>query len=475
MSNPVKLAFKAEMATARAARLTGDLELAVHHLERAHIIGQRYFFAHLITHLHMLRIAARRAQFREIGGQLTRLLAVGPGYLSGWVPVGNPGSARVSAIKPMPVPDDLQVHFKGYSLKREMGIWAALFVLVALTAAGLALLRHANGVAAVEQAWKTTKVARLADFGSTKSLEIIPLVNWHAQSGKFKTEAGVSYLVKTDRNTILFDVGWNALREDPSPLQHNMRELGVALSHVDTIFLSHAHRDHTGGQDWVDANTFSLGKAQVDLRGKRVFAPVPLTYPGVAVTTIAHPAPLLPGVASTGPIARRLFMGLVEEQALVINVEGKGLVVIVGCGHQTLPKLVKRLEEAFGVPVYGLVGDVHYPVPQGRLFAGGLDLQKRFASGNGFFSPITIDDINADMALLEKKKLGILALGSHDTSDEAIVHAERRFGDAFHRVSVGTPIRIGHRSKSMPLTSSSRPLIGAAEGRQLTIPYDAHF
>ncbi|WP_181373211.1 MBL fold metallo-hydrolase [Massilia glaciei] len=266
-----------------------------------------------------------------------------------------------------------------------------------------------------------------------------------AHSKRFKTEAGASYLIKTDRNTILFDVGWNALREEPSPLQHNLRELGVALSEVDTIFLSHAHRDHTGGEDWVKANTFSLGNAQVDLRGKRVFAPVPLSYPGVAVTTIGHPAALLAGVASTGPIARKLFMGAIAEQALVINVEGKGLVVIVGCGHQTLPKLVKRLEDAFGAPLHGLVGDVYYPVPAGRLFAGGLDLQKRFASGDGFFSPITVDDINADLALLAQKKIGILALGTHDTSDEAIGYAERRFGDAFRRVSVGTPIRIGRR------------------------------
>jgi 7,8-dihydropterin-6-yl-methyl-4-(beta-D-ribofuranosyl)aminobenzene 5'-phosphate synthase len=123
-------------------------------------------------------------------------------------------------------------------------------------------------------------------------------------------------------------------------------------------------------------------------------------------------------------------------------VEGKGLVVIVGCGHQTIPKLVQRVEESFGAPLYGVVGDVHFPVPKGRLFAGGLDLQKRFASGEGLLSPISAEDISADLALLERKKISLLALGTHDTSDEAINDAERRFGGAFRRVQIGTPIRL---------------------------------
>lgn len=94
-------------------------------------------------------------------------------------------------------------------------------------------------------------------------------------------------------------------------------------------------------------------------------------------------------------------------------------------------------------PLYGVVGDVHYPVPHGRLFAAGLDLQKRFASGRGFFSPITEGDIESDLAMLAQKRIGLLAFGSHDTSDEALKTVERRFGPAFRRVSVGAPIRGG--------------------------------
>lgn len=140
MPHPVKQAFKAEMARASAARKRGASDLEMNHLERAHIIGQRYFFAHLSTHMRMLRLGMQRSDLREVRGQFARLLAVLPGYVFGWVPVGNPGSARVSPVKPMPLPEDLKVHFEHYSLKREIGLRALLLVACALAALGIASL-----------------------------------------------------------------------------------------------------------------------------------------------------------------------------------------------------------------------------------------------------------------------------------------------------------------------------------------------
>ncbi len=140
MSNSIRRAFWAEMSVAHAARQSGSWDLAVHHLERAHIIGQRFFFAHLATHVQMLRIAIARRQAGEFVGQLTRLLAVLPGYLSGWVPLGNPGSARVSPVKPMPIPEDLRVHFEQYSLQREIGLRAVFWILIISAQAAVQVL-----------------------------------------------------------------------------------------------------------------------------------------------------------------------------------------------------------------------------------------------------------------------------------------------------------------------------------------------
>jgi hypothetical protein len=41
-------------------------------------------------------------------GQLLRLVVAGPGSLTGRYPVGNTGGADVSALAPMPIPEDLR-------------------------------------------------------------------------------------------------------------------------------------------------------------------------------------------------------------------------------------------------------------------------------------------------------------------------------------------------------------------------------
>ena len=59
---------------------------------------------------------------------------------------------------------------------------------------------------------------RLPSIGSTRGLEILPLVDWLTASPQLRGEAGVSYLVRTDGHTVLFDVGGNFQEEDLSPL-----------------------------------------------------------------------------------------------------------------------------------------------------------------------------------------------------------------------------------------------------------------
>lgn len=118
--------FRHEMQLSRQAHQRGDTAASLYHLERAHIVGQRFFWPHLMTHLWMLRFALQQTDVRETIGQLTRILAVPLGYLSGWVPVGNTGGANVSPIQPMPIPEDLKPCFEGYSLTREIGVRVAV-------------------------------------------------------------------------------------------------------------------------------------------------------------------------------------------------------------------------------------------------------------------------------------------------------------------------------------------------------------
>lgn len=107
MSEAVRAAYATEMRLASDARRAGDLATAFAHLERAHILGQRRTWRHLRSHLGMLRIGWKRRDVREVAGQFARLVAAAL-FSRIWVPVGNTGGANVSAMRPMPVPDDLR-------------------------------------------------------------------------------------------------------------------------------------------------------------------------------------------------------------------------------------------------------------------------------------------------------------------------------------------------------------------------------
>ena len=330
----------------------------------------------------------------------------------------------------------------GIGRRKPIGFAVLLITaLVAIALAGLVWLqlRTSWGAAEVDREWQATRFEAVRDLGSTRRLEITPLVNWHAGPG-LSTEAGVSYLVRTDRLTILFDVGWNEHGRSPSPLQLNLARLGVDPRAIDAVFLSHAHRDHVGGSEWEATNTFALGSPRMDLTGRMVWAPKPMQYPGAQVIVSTDPRRLAPAIATTGTIARQLAIGRVEEQALIVNVEGRGLVAIVGCGHQTVPKLLQRMRSSFPQPLFGIVGDLHYPVPAGRLSRFGIDLQRRLASRSGPLLPIGMKDVERELGLLQAQRLGLLALGGHDTSDEVLALAARRFGGRFRPVTVGRTI-----------------------------------
>ena len=79
------------------------------HLERAHILGQPYPFAHSFIHWKMLLFGIKTKNSKEIIGQIPRLIFGGVKSLVGKIPVGNTGGANVPPLHPMEIPEDLLI------------------------------------------------------------------------------------------------------------------------------------------------------------------------------------------------------------------------------------------------------------------------------------------------------------------------------------------------------------------------------
>lgn len=85
-----------------------NLQNAWYHLERAHIIGQKYPYEHTLVHWKMLKFGLKIKSSKEVIGQIPRLLVGGVKSFVGHIPVGNTGGANVPPLKPMEIPKDLQ-------------------------------------------------------------------------------------------------------------------------------------------------------------------------------------------------------------------------------------------------------------------------------------------------------------------------------------------------------------------------------
>jgi 7,8-dihydropterin-6-yl-methyl-4-(beta-D-ribofuranosyl)aminobenzene 5'-phosphate synthase len=320
--------------------------------------------------------------------------------------------------------------------------WAAAGVTKArATAAFLRDRRLLDQEWEAEQAASDHEAARPAairGLGTAKTLSILPLVEFYPSAPRLAGEPGVSYLITVDGKKILFDVGRNVQEEHPSPLLRNMEALGFSPDDIDAIFISHCHLDHVGGIGEMRRRTFSLSSQSVDLTGKTAYLPAAMTHPSADVAVVTGPRKLAEGVASTGPITRAIWlMGPIAEQALLVDVEGKGVVMIVGCGHPLLSRLVTRAQAVTGRPLYGVVGGLHFPVTGSRVGKGGQNI---LGNGKLPWQRIRRSEARGAAALLAGLDVKLVALSGHDSCDWSLEAFQQTLGQRCRTLRVGEEI-----------------------------------
>lgn len=172
-----------------------------------------------------------------------------------------------------------------------------------------------------------------------------------------------------------------------------------------------------------------------------------MTYPGLNPIYSQKPTVISKGVATIGAISSYLFrtmdqMGYVSEQALAVSVTGKGIVLIVGCGHQTVPRIIERTEALFNEPIYGLVGGLHYPVRGGPKAVMGMYYHQYMGTWKVPWQPVTKRELEENINLVKRRNPKIIGLSPHDSSEFSLATFRASFPNEYRDVKVGQSVPV---------------------------------
>jgi 7,8-dihydropterin-6-yl-methyl-4-(beta-D-ribofuranosyl)aminobenzene 5'-phosphate synthase len=260
------------------------------------------------------------------------------------------------------------------------------------------------------------------DLPELEYIELTVLVEWFADKG-FLGDAGVSYLFRTNEGSLLFDVGFGPSRPG---FEHNSQKIGFHLNDVDALVISHLHIDHMGGMEAQKNKSVSIPDALMPSKPIPCFLPDEASAPGFDAKIVKVPEILPSGMATTGPLARSLFMfGYTEEQALVARVKNKGLVVFTGCGHPTVDVILNMVGRLSPEKVHALGGGLHFPVSDGRGNRIGIKFQTIIGTGKPPWQKINNEDLDKTISRINIAAPQKVYLSGHDTCDQSIERIEK--------------------------------------------------
>jgi 7,8-dihydropterin-6-yl-methyl-4-(beta-D-ribofuranosyl)aminobenzene 5'-phosphate synthase len=275
-------------------------------------------------------------------------------------------------------------------------------------------------------------------FSAMAKDRITILYDAFSDSAEVTKDWGFSALVEHDGKRILFDTGNNA-----AIFEHNVRVLGVDLTKLDFVVISHRHTDHSTGLKYVLKINPTV----------TVYAPKEgaSQFGGSLPQTFLRPAPSLPArmryfdgnypdKLSTGTlyeggnfllidalteVAPGLFIvptvsknpGTLELHELTLAIKGpQGLVLVDGCSHAGIEEILQAATTI----------DPHF-----HMVFGGLHL-------------VTTpeDQIETLVSNLKNKwKLEKIAPG-HCTGEAAFLRLQKAYGESYYYAGAGSRLDV---------------------------------
>jgi 7,8-dihydropterin-6-yl-methyl-4-(beta-D-ribofuranosyl)aminobenzene 5'-phosphate synthase len=263
-------------------------------------------------------------------------------------------------------------------------------------------------------------------------------VNKHGLIG----EHGLSFLIETDDEAILFDTGQGYA------IIHNAQKMDIDLSKIKKIVLSHGHYDHTGGlksiltlmdevQIYGHPNIFVRKYAKDEEKLRYIGLPYTkeeLESEGVALHLSREPIQITERIKTTGEIKLKTSFETISDRLCVMRdgnlvkdtllddlslvVSGKdGIAIIFGCGHSGIINILNHVRiMTNNAPISYIIGGIHL-----------IDA--------------TTSKIHKTIELLKEFNIRRLAL-CHCTGMLALLELIRYFGDKLIINSTGNSIEL---------------------------------
>jgi 7,8-dihydropterin-6-yl-methyl-4-(beta-D-ribofuranosyl)aminobenzene 5'-phosphate synthase len=324
----------------------------------------------------------------------------------------------------------------------------------------------------VKRAFKYLETAVLVLFGAWAALvaapaqadkaEITVLYDAFGKTSTMTKDWGFSAFIEYGGKRILFDTGNNA-----EIFAHNVQAKGIDLTTLDFAVVSHRHGDHTSGLNYlmtvnpevpiyVPKENFGVfGAALPGTFYKRddSLPPEMRYFDGNPPETLrfgsAWPQGSFEWITETTEIAPGFHLILLKgpwgvdldvmEISLAIDTP-EGIVLVVGCSHPTLEKIVEAATSAIDTPIHLVFGGTH-------------------------LLPATPDEISRIASALRDEWNVAWIAPVHCTGEPAFAILKESFGDRYLYAGLGTTLELG--SKVTMKAEAGQPKMYAMDAEDL--------
>ena len=270
--------------------------------------------------------------------------------------------------------------------------------------------------------------------------QITVLYDAFGKTSTMKKDWGFAALIEYGGKRILFDTGNNA-----DIFAHNVEAKGIDLRQLDFAVVSHRHGDHTSGLNHllkvnpgvkIYAPQENFGVFGAALPGtfykRNESLPSEMRYfDGKPPETLRFGSPWPEGnftwVSKTTEIMPGFHLILlngtwgadleVKEISLAIDTPD-GIILIVGCSHPTIEKIVEAAKNTINKPIHLVLGGTH-------------------------LLPATNDQISSIAASLHDKWSVQYIAPVHCTGEIAFAILKETFGDRYIYAGLGTTVLLG--------------------------------